>query len=156
MRIIRTIILSLCLVVLSGCTDSTGSEKNAEAAMNKVMPSPETDRPVAIIPQPVSMQVQKGNFTFSKKTKILIDVDTLQIVDCNETAEKIYGYTREEFNTMTPHALHYKDDPALEINKMKDKKNLRNNYTHVTKNGRELQVEVHSTIIEYNNHCPDF
>lgn len=41
-------------------------------------------------------------FNLSPLPKWLFDVDTLQFLDVNEAAIKLYGYSREEFLSMTP------------------------------------------------------
>ncbi len=57
-----------CLMLLLGCTSGT--------ALDNLASSPCHDRAMTIIPQPVSMQAEKGEFKLSAKTTVVIDVDT--------------------------------------------------------------------------------
>ncbi|NOZ62352.1 MAG: PAS domain S-box protein [Calditrichaeota bacterium] len=81
---------------------------------------------------------------------IIFDKKTHQILDCNETAVQVYGYSKEEFLRMTPHQLH----PLEEYDIVE--KNIQTNttesyYHHVTKDGRIMQVEIHTGPVIYGD-----
>lgn len=81
---------------------------------------------------------------------LIFDQKTHRFLDCNETAVRIYGYSREELCSMTPHDLH----PPEDLPKVRDRIAVRNNeqgftYTHITKAGRHRFVEILSDEIEY-------
>lgn len=77
--------------------------------------------------------------------------DTHYFLDCNDAVSKIYGYAKEELRSMRPPDLH----PPEELERVEE--NLRGNrntkeprhYTHVTKRGQRLDVEIVTDDIEY-------
>ncbi|RKY76815.1 hypothetical protein DRQ07_09720, partial [candidate division KSB1 bacterium] len=79
---------------------------------------------------------------FSKKNK--------KILEYNEAFKKVYGYSDDEIKQMTPFDLHPAKDFELVKNKI-DQKNTDkpNYYTHITKSGKKIEVEILSDEIEY-------
>jgi len=80
---------------------------------------------------------------------LIFDQETKRFLDCNEAALQIYGYTRNELKNMTPLELH----PIEEIGRVKGnisapKTASANTYTHLTKDGKRLNVEIVTTAIE--------
>jgi PAS domain S-box-containing protein len=73
------------------------------------------------------------------------DKETHRFLDCNAAAVRTYGYTLDEFRRMTPFDLHPDYEHAL-IRQRLDVRNVDqpNPYTHLTKDGRNLNVEVRS------------
>ncbi|HLF83054.1 MAG TPA: PAS domain S-box protein [Blastocatellia bacterium] len=73
-----------------------------------------------------------------------------RFLDCNEAVARIYGYTVEDLRTMSVFDLHPPEDlPEVERNI-----NVRNldrptTYTHITKDGRRIDVETLADEIEY-------
>ncbi|NOY57998.1 MAG: PAS domain S-box protein [Calditrichaeota bacterium] len=87
-------------------------------------------------------QIPDAIAIFDKKTK--------QFLDCNSKITKIYGYSKAEFKKLTPFDLH----PAEEKSKVKrliDTRNPEkpNRYTHLSKDGRRMDVEIVSDEIEF-------
>jgi PAS domain S-box-containing protein len=81
---------------------------------------------------------------------IITDKQTRRIVDCNQTALRVYGYAKDEFQAMTPMDLHPADEHAI-VESIFDVKNTGQfSYTHVTKDGRQMKVAVNSDEIEYH------
>ena len=80
----------------------------------------------------------------------VIDAETLRFVDCNEAACQTYGYTRQQFLSMTPLPLHPPDERDLALARLKEKKWARREYTHVTKDGRQLTVEIRTANVTYH------
>jgi glucokinase len=81
----------------------------------------------------------------------IFDKETFQFLDCNESVERIYGFTKSELKNMTPLDLH----PPEEIPKVQKRLKIKNKdipftYRHVRKDGREMDVEVLSDEIDYD------
>ncbi|MBW2303262.1 MAG: PAS domain S-box protein [Deltaproteobacteria bacterium] len=78
---------------------------------------------------------------------LIFDQDTMEILDCNQSAIDRYGYTREEWRTMKPYDLH----PPEDLEEVK--RNIQNTtfmphwYTHLTKDGKRIPVEIYSNVI---------
>lgn len=80
---------------------------------------------------------------------LVVDQPTHRILDCNDTAQKVYGYSREEMQVMTPFDLHPQEEwerVALCIDRKSEGKDV---YTHLTKAGDRIRVSLHSEEIEY-------
>jgi PAS domain S-box-containing protein len=80
----------------------------------------------------------------------IFEKDAYYFLDCNETAVDNYGYSKEEIRAMTPFDLH----PENELEKVEElidspTAGVPNYYTHVTKSGKEIQVEIASDDLEY-------
>ena len=82
------------------------------------------------------------------------DFETLNIVDCNESALSKYGYSRDEFLKMN--VLQIRPPEEIEVfYEIKNKDSRFNNiiqYTtkHKKKNGVFMNVKIHAHIMEYN------
>jgi len=79
---------------------------------------------------------------FNKKSK--------RIVQFNKSFKQVYGYSDKEILSMTPFDLHPKEELSLvesTIDQSGD--TIPNCYTHVTKDGRRISVEVLTAEIEY-------
>jgi len=78
---------------------------------------------------------------------LIFDQDTMEILDCNQSAIDRYGYSREEWRTMKPYDLH----PPEDLEEVK--RNIQNTtfmphwYTHLTKDGKRIPVEIYSNVI---------
>jgi len=79
----------------------------------------------------------------------VIDGETLRFLDCNDHACQAYGYSRAELLTMTPIPLHPPEERELVLERLREKVWAPRDYTHLTKNGRRLAVEVRSTNVRY-------
>jgi len=66
---------------------------------------------------------------------IVFDQEDHHIVNCNNIFLKIYGYTKDELKTMTPDDLVFKKDEKQ--------------YTHITKSGQKIDVEIKTDETEY-------
>ncbi|MCZ6776852.1 MAG: PAS domain S-box protein, partial [Ignavibacteria bacterium] len=80
----------------------------------------------------------------------IFDKETNRFLDCNESVLRNYGYSLDELKSMTPFDLH----PPEELAKVKHNINIKNvaepfSYTHLTKGGRRIDVEILSDEIEY-------
>ena len=85
----------------------------------------------------------------------LWDLDTLKIVDANETAAKVYGYTKEEFCTLSILNLRKKEEHARILSLMDQLKTETQNqkfglWEHISKTGDVLYMDISSQNIQYH------
>lgn len=96
-------------------------------------------------------EIQYRNlFQKSKTIMFLIDPDTGLIHDANETAVYIYGYTLEEFKTLSIKDINTlpPEEVQIEIDKALDEQKNLFQFKHELKNGEIIDVEVHSGPME--------
>lgn len=84
------------------------------------------------------------------------DLETLGIMEANETALQAYGYTREELLQMTVLGLRSKEDAPRIIEfakRMLQSKEpvAKGVWKHIRKNGEQMYMDITSHRIEYNN-----
>jgi PAS domain S-box-containing protein len=79
----------------------------------------------------------------------IIDAETLRFLDCNDAACQAYGYSREELLSMTPVPLHPAEERELALRRLREKKWANREYTHITKGGRRITVEIRTTNARY-------
>lgn len=80
----------------------------------------------------------------------IFDNGTKHFLDCNRVALEVYGYTLEELRSMTPRDLHPSEEQAKVEQNIDDLEDVAPHYyTHVTKTGKRLQVEIHTDELEY-------
>jgi len=80
----------------------------------------------------------------------IFDQETHRFLDCNQTAIRRYGYTLDELRTMTPVQLHPPDEVEIVEKNIRDKDDFSPHYyTHITKDGESLHVEIHTDEVEY-------
>jgi PAS domain S-box-containing protein len=80
------------------------------------------------------------------------DTDSLRFLTVNSAAINNYGYSKEEFLTMTIKDIHLAEDvPGLldNFSKTKNEQQRVSNARHIRKNGSLIFVEVHSHSIKY-------
>ena len=80
------------------------------------------------------------------------DLDTLKYIDVNESAVVQYGYTREEFLSMTLKDIRPEEDIEALINDVATTNKVVNNagiWRHKRKNGEVFFVEIVSHLIEF-------
>ena len=81
---------------------------------------------------------------------VVFDQETNRFLDCNRAALDRYGYTLEELRAMTPRQLHPPGELEIVDEHIDDKdQGGPHLYTHTTKDGKRIQVEVHTDEIEY-------
>lgn len=94
-------------------------------------------------------------FQLSPIPKWIYDVETLKFLDVNEAATRQYGYSREEFLSMTLRDIRPVEDLAsLEVTIKKHSQESLNqsNSRHLKKNGEVINVELRSNNIEFSGH----
>ena len=82
------------------------------------------------------------------------DSESLRFLTVNNSAIEKYGYSKEEFLSMTIKDIHLSEDIYGLLKSFSETKNLlqRFSYTrHKLKNGTIINVEIHSHSIEYDN-----
>jgi PAS domain S-box-containing protein len=80
----------------------------------------------------------------------VFDRGTNLFLDCNAIALDRYGYTMDELRVMTPHDLHPSEEKELVSSNIADNGNFSaKSYMHITKNGEQFPVEVHTSSLEF-------
>ena len=103
-----------------------------------------------------SQELYHDLFSLSPQPMWLYETATLKFLDVNNASIAKYGYSREEFLTMTISEicpLHLQDSIHIEP---KGKRNSLNQeyvglFTHQIKSGNKIKVEIYSNHIKYNN-----
>lgn len=81
---------------------------------------------------------------------VVFDQATDRILDCNHSLLERYGYTLEEMRTMTPLQLHPRDTWEHVRDNIDDiEDDTAHTYTQVTRSGELLEVETHTSAIDY-------
>ena len=83
----------------------------------------------------------------------LIDPETQKILEINDTACKMTGYSKEELKRMYVYELHPEDERALlpeKFGKVSEKGSVQgiSGVNHLTKDGKLVPIEVNATMIE--------
>ncbi|MBU4130007.1 MAG: PAS domain S-box protein [Proteobacteria bacterium] len=92
----------------------------------------------------------KGLFHHIADPIIVFDQEDLHIIDCNRAFLTVYGYTRDELKTMTPHDLHPEEELEKVNQNIHDSEKIQTHrYTHITKDGKTIDVEVRTDETEY-------
>jgi PAS domain S-box-containing protein len=87
--------------------------------------------------------IERTLFEHTADPIMIFDKETYKFLDCNKAVLRGYGYSKEEMRSMTPFNLH----PPGDLGKVKKNIDLRNvdspnHYRHVTKDGRNIDVEI--------------
>lgn len=82
---------------------------------------------------------------------IVYDVKTLEIVDVNDTAADNYGYSREEFLSMTMKDIHPPEDLRALVERLKKLPSSRSMVSarHLKKDGTVIDVEVSGHLLDF-------
>ena len=95
-------------------------------------------------------------FTLSPQPMWVYNVNTLEFLDVNDAAVRHYGYTREEFLSMTIREIRPPEeipalDQALEAARTDRAATTNALYRHRKKNGEVIDVQVQSNFLEFLN-----
>lgn len=117
-----------------------------------------TERKVAATVISESRERYKVLFDFSPNPKWIFDIETLQILEVNQTAIRHYGYSREEFLSMRVTDLRPPEDRRRFVEAMRQKYSketsfIHKNYRHLKKDGSIVHVEVSTIDITFNGHA---
>lgn len=93
-------------------------------------------------------------FHLSPQPMWVYDLETLKFLDVNKAAIKHYGYSLEDFMTMTIKDIRPKEEiekleKVLELSKDKRNYYYQGVFKHLTKNGDIIDVDIRSNIINY-------
>jgi PAS domain S-box-containing protein/putative nucleotidyltransferase with HDIG domain len=81
----------------------------------------------------------------------IFDRDTHKFLDFNEACLRTYGFSREEMKGMTPFDLHAQEDlKKIHETLTEGENDVLFTYTHITKYGQRISVEIFSDEIEYD------
>ncbi|MCP4723316.1 MAG: PAS domain S-box protein, partial [Desulfobacteraceae bacterium] len=81
---------------------------------------------------------------------MVFDQEDLNIIDCNRSFVSVYGYTKDELKKMTPHDLHPEEEhEKVNQNINNREKHRASRYTHITKEGNSIDVEIRTDETEY-------
>ncbi|HXR83978.1 MAG TPA: PAS domain-containing protein [Hanamia sp.] len=104
----------------------------------------------------ISEEKYKMLFNFSPIPKWVYALDTFEILDVNETALKNYGYSREEFLSMTVTDIRPNEE-IKELLKEREKIDERKGvvrfgvFTHLKKDGTRIKVDVSGNRFSFKN-----
>jgi PAS domain S-box-containing protein len=95
-------------------------------------------------------------FNLSPQPMWLYDMSSLHFLDVNQAAIVKYGYTFEEFRSMTIKDIRPKNDielleESLTQRALNDSGSFAGLFTHILKSGENISVEVYSSNIEYDD-----
>ena len=114
----------------------------------------EKEKQVAIENLILSEEKYRTLFFKSPLPKWIYDFETLRFLEVNEAAIRHYGYTLEEFLSMTLNDIRPKEDlPLLSIDlkQIKNESDIRKgNWRHLKKNGQLIIVQTTAHFIKYN------
>jgi PAS domain S-box-containing protein len=93
-------------------------------------------------------------FQLNPLPMLVFDLDTLQFLNVNEATIKHYGYTRDEFLSMTLKDIKLAEDiPEMEMSLENDRLRKRTNglgvFRHRKKDGNVINVDIQANFIEY-------
>ncbi|MCP3874995.1 MAG: response regulator [Desulfobacteraceae bacterium] len=81
---------------------------------------------------------------------VVFDKKTHYFIDFNNAFIDVYGYTKDELRKMTPYDLHPKEDfKNVDKNIDRANKSDTNQYIHITKSGKRMDVDIRTDEIEY-------
>jgi len=79
----------------------------------------------------------------------IFDATTYHFLDVNAAALERYGYSLEELQQMVPQQLHPPKELELVESRLSDGDEMPHDYTHVTKSGQTIPVEIHTGDVTY-------
>ncbi len=95
-------------------------------------------------------KIYKALFHHIADPVVVFDQETLLILDCNTAFLNVYGYSAEELSAMTPYQLHPKEDLEKISRNIESKNtNASTQYTHITRSGQKMDVEIRTYESEY-------
>ncbi|MFZ5971345.1 MAG: PAS domain S-box protein [Bacteroidota bacterium] len=101
-----------------------------------------------------SEEKYKSLFSNSPVSKWIYDLDSFRILEVNESATALHGYSREEFLNMTLSDLHPREDVSafLEMNRSQIKGGTvrYGKWRHVKKNGEVVHMEMAGHTMVFN------
>ena len=100
-----------------------------------------------------SEEKYKSLFQFSPLPKWIYDTETLHFLNVNDSAMRLYGYSREEFLNMTILDIRPKEDIQMvksQVAEIRKKGEFsKGSYRHLKKNGEIVDVQIESNDIHF-------
>jgi PAS domain S-box-containing protein len=95
-------------------------------------------------------------FQLSPQPMWVFDIESLYFLNVNDAAIDHYGYSREEFLSMTvrdiqPAYDNYLPEPALSFSKFDNQSVLTGLFNYRKKDGKIIQVEIQGNVIQYED-----
>ena len=95
-------------------------------------------------------------FQLSPQPMWVFDIESLYFLNVNDAAIDHYGYSREEFLSMTvrdiqPAYDNYLPEPVLSFSKFDNQSVLTGLFNYRKKNGKIIQVEIQGNVIQYED-----
>ncbi|RPI15779.1 MAG: PAS domain S-box protein [Ignavibacteriae bacterium] len=96
----------------------------------------------------------KQLFEFIEDALIIFSVEDNRILDVNNSAAALLGYTKDELKCLKFYDIIYKNDIVDDLIKISVKKRVYKNYetTYLNKYGQVIYVDVHLRPIEFDGH----
>jgi len=96
-------------------------------------------------------EVYHNMFAYNPQPMFVFDLDTLSILEANNSALDLYGYTREEFLALTLKDISPVEETTVVEKTPSTQSNLHNsgNWWHLKKNGEIMDVEITSHLIDF-------
>ena len=144
--------LGLKTLAFGVCDYLPKSELTALQLYKSITYSIERDKNLKKIKE--SEEKYKSLFQQSPLPKWIYDIDTLNFLNVNDAAIRLYGYDKEEFLNMTIMDIRPKEDFHLmttAINEFRQNNTLKRNghFRHLKKNGKIIDVKIESNEIEF-------
>jgi PAS domain S-box-containing protein len=112
-----------------------------------------TEKKLAELAITESEERYRNLFDLSPFPMWLFDVNTFQFLDVNNAAIKHYGYSREEFLSMTIKDIRPKEDVDKVVKMVEHTKTTgafsRGVFTHIKKNGERIFVDIQSNLVDF-------
>lgn len=103
-----------------------------------------------------SKKLYQDLFNFSPQPMWIYDIATLKFLDINYAALSKYGYAKDDFLCMTIRDIRPNDhletfDDYLTRSRNEDTSGFAGLFTHKLSNGQNIEVEIYSSSIEFEN-----
>lgn len=112
-----------------------------------------TERKIAEQQLMASEERYKLLFYSNPLPKFIYDFDTLRIVDVNNVAQKVYGYSRQEFLAMTVNDLRTEQNPSVRsiLDQVKTNNEIMHVgiFNHVRKDGSVMKMDISGYRFDY-------
>jgi PAS domain S-box-containing protein len=97
-------------------------------------------------------EIYHSIFAYNPQPMFVFDLGNLTILEANNAALEQYGYTRDEFLSMTLRSVSPVEDMITEVKAVETHPQYHayGNWWHLKKNGEVMHVEITSHLIDYN------
>lgn len=138
-------------------TEKTKENEKLQALTQQLqMQNEQLEEKVRIRTEEIALREMQYRYLFENNPMPMwiFDAETLQFLDVNQMALQTYGYSRNEFLSMTIMDIRPEEEKKrffdIELNSHFQPKNRKNVWVHIKKDGTLMQVEVIGQPIEFN------